>query len=59
MQTISNKVEKFNLSRVLLFGLINDAKDLVVHHLRSVHTRRQVAATRRGDISLNVYRSGD
>ena len=27
--------------------------------LRSVHTRRQVAATRRGDRSLHVYRSGD
>ena len=27
--------------------------------LRSVHTRRHVAATRRGDRSLRVYRSGD
>ena len=27
--------------------------------LRSVHTRRQVAATRRGDRSLHVYWSGD
>ena len=26
---------------------------------RSVHTRRQVAATLRGDRSLHVYRSGD
>ena len=33
MQSISNKVEKFNLSDVLLFGLINDAKDLALHHL--------------------------
>ena len=27
--------------------------------LRSVHTRRQVAATRRGDKLLRVYRSGN
>ena len=29
------------------------------HLLRSVHTRRQVAATCHGDRSLPVYRSGD
>ena len=29
----TSKVEKFNLSGALLFGLINDAKDLLLHHL--------------------------
>ena len=29
----TSKVEKFNLSGALLFGLINDAKDLLMHHL--------------------------
>ena len=32
MQNIS-KVEQFHLSGALLFGLINDAKDLLLHHL--------------------------
>ena len=27
--------------------------------VRSVHTRQQVAATRRGDRSIHVYRTGD
>ena len=31
----------------------------VIKLLRSVHSRRQVAATSRGDRSLGVYRSGD
>ena len=29
----TSKVEKFNLSGTLLFGLINDAKDLLLHNL--------------------------
>ena len=29
----TSKVEKFNLSEALLFGLINGAKDLLLHHL--------------------------
>ena len=29
----TSKVEKFNLSGALLFGSINDAKDLLMHHL--------------------------
>ena len=29
----TSKVEKFNLSEALLFGLINDEKDLLLHHL--------------------------
>ena len=29
----TSKVEKFNLSEALLFGLINDAKDSLMHHL--------------------------
>ena len=29
----TSKVEKFNLSEALLFGLNNDAKDLLLHHL--------------------------
>ena len=27
----TSKVEKFNLSGAILFGLINDAKDLLLH----------------------------
>ena len=41
-------------ARWKLTPISDQAKDL-----RSVHTRRQVAATRRGDRSLRVYRSGD
>ena len=33
MQNISKVREKFILSGVLLFGIINDAKDLLLHHL--------------------------
>ena len=33
MQAISKVREKFNLSGALLFGIINDAKDLLLHHL--------------------------
>ena len=45
MQNIS-KVEQFNLSGALLFGLINDAKDLLLHHLlliarNSTYTSKQ------------------
>ena len=29
----TSKVEKFNLSGALLFGLINDSKDLLLYHL--------------------------
>ena len=29
----TSKVEKFNLSEALLSGLINDEKDLLLHHL--------------------------
>ena len=37
MQNTSN-VEKFNLSGALVFGLINDAKDLLLHHLILIAT---------------------
>ena len=33
---VNSKVEKFNLSGALLFGLIKDAKDLLLQHLQLI-----------------------
>ena len=53
MQSTS-KVEKFNLSGALLFGLINDAKDLLLHHLLLI-TRHYIYTCKQTDTCPNVH----
>ena len=53
MQSTS-KVEKFNLSGALLFGLINDAKDLLLHHLLLI-SRHYIYTCKQTDTCPNVH----
>ena len=50
----TSKVEKFSLSGALLFGLINDAKDLLVHHLLLI-ARHPVNKEIRAQMSKIMY----
>ena len=52
MQKIS-KVEKFNLSGALLFGLIDDAKDLLLCHLLLI-SRHYIYTCKQRDTRPNV-----
>ena len=49
----TSKVEKFNLSGALLFGLINDAKDLLLHHLLLI-ARHYIYTCKQRDTRPNV-----
>ena len=49
----TSKVEKFNLSEALLFGLINDAKDLLLHHLLHI-SRNYIYICKQRDTRPNV-----
>ena len=49
----TSKVEKFNLSEALLFGLINDAKDLLLHHLLLI-ARHYIYTCKQRDTRPNV-----
>ena len=49
----TSKVEKFNLSGALLFGLINDAKDLLLHHLLLI-ARHYIYTCKQSDTRPNV-----
>ena len=49
----TSKVEKFNLSGALLFGLINDAKDLLLHHLLLI-ARHYIYTCKERDTRPNV-----
>ena len=52
MQNTSN-VEKFNLSGALVFGLINDAKDLLLHYLLLI-ARHYIYTCKQRDTRPNV-----
>ena len=49
----TSKVEKFNLSGALLFGIINDAKDLLLHHLLLI-ARHYIYTCKQRDTRPNV-----
>ena len=49
----TSKVEKFNLSEALLFGLINDEKDLLLHHLLLIG-RHRIYICKQRDTRPNV-----
>ena len=49
----TSKVEKFNLSEALLFGLINDAKDILLHHLLLI-ARHYIYICKQRDTRSNV-----
>ena len=49
----TSKVEKFNLSGALLFGLINDAKDLPLYHLLII-ARHYIYTCKQRDTRPNV-----
>ena len=49
----TSKVEKFNLSGALLFGLINDAKDLLLLHLLLI-ARHYIYTCKQRDTHPNV-----
>ena len=49
----TSKAEKFNLSGALLFGLINDAKDLLLHHLLLI-ARHYIYTCKQRDTRPNV-----
>ena len=49
----TSKVEKFNLSGALLFGLINDAKDLPLYHLLVI-ARHYIYTCKQRDTRPNV-----
>ena len=49
----TSKVEQFNLSGALLFGLINDAKDLLLHHLLLI-ARHYIYTCKQRDTRPNV-----
>ena len=49
----TSKVEKFNLSEALLFGLINDAKGLLLHHLLLI-ARHYIYTCKQRDTRPNV-----
>ena len=50
----TSKVEKFNLSEALLFGLINDAKDLLLHHLLLI-AKHYIYICKQRDTRPNVH----
>ena len=50
---ITSKVVKFNLSGALLFGLIKDTKDLVLHHLILI-ARHYIYTCKQRDTRPNV-----
>ena len=49
----TSKVEKFNLSGALLFGIINDAKDLPLYHLLVI-ARHYIYTCKQRDTRPNV-----
>ena len=49
----TSKVEKFNLSGAPLLGLINDAKDLLLHHLLLI-ARHYIYTCKQSDTRPNV-----
>ena len=49
----TSKVEKFNLPEALLFGLINDAKNLLLHHLLLI-ARHYIYICKQTDTRPNV-----
>ena len=49
----TSKVEQFNLSGALLFRLINDAKDLPLHHLLLI-ARHYIYTCKQRDTCPNV-----
>ena len=49
----TSKVEKFNLSEALLFDLINDAKDLLMHNLLLI-ARHYIYICKQRDTRPNV-----
>ena len=49
----TSKVEQFNLSGALLFRLINDAKDLSLHHLLLI-ARHYIYTCKQRDTRPNV-----
>ena len=49
----TSKVEKFNLSEAVLFGLINGAKDLLLHYLLLI-ARHYICVCKQRDTRPNV-----
>ena len=52
----TSKVEQFNLLGALLFGLITDAKDLLLHHLLLI-ARHYIYTCKQRDTRPNVQMS--
>ena len=52
----TSKVEQFNPSGALLFSLINDAKDLLLHHLLLI-ARHYIYTCKQRDTRPNVQMS--
>ena len=52
----TSKVEKFNLSGALLFGLINDAKDFLLHQLLVI-ARHYIYSCKQRDTRPNVHKN--